>query len=296
MASDDPVVSFHRADGSAVVLGNGEHGNPITRIHGMQGFGAGPVSFATSARLAGHGSVLRGARIDERELFVPVLLEAESVPELDKVREELIRFLSILDASELTVRVSAPGRDAWREIPVVYAGGLDGDFGDGYWGVWQRLGLKFKAVDALWRGEPVSVSKQITPARKPFLSATEPFFPVKLAGSTVLGRISLDIAGDAPTSPAWTITPPGEDLLIRRLDTGVRFYLDGLITAQVVVDMAAGRVYDAVTGENLNHRTSLDSRFFDLAPGHQELEFSMVSSTSASMLHLVYRPRYLAGL
>ncbi|MGG7653497.1 phage distal tail protein [Kocuria rosea] len=290
-----PVVSLHRADGRSVVLGHPRDDVPVALTFGVEGLGAGPVSFATSPRLAGHGSVLRGVRVDERELFLPVLLRGATASEVADTRESLTRFLSPLDASMLTLRVAAPGRDTWREITVRYAGGLEGKFSEGYRGVWHRLGLEFKSVDALWRGEPVPIEKQVDAAHKPFLSQTVGFFPVVLADSTVAGRISVDIAGDAPTPPVWYITPPGEDLLIRNVRTGARFYLSGLLTQQIVVDMEAGRVYEAATGENLNHRTSMDTRFFELAPGRQEIEFSMIGATSASKLELVYSPRYLAG-
>lgn len=296
MASGDPVVSLLRADGRELVLGNGEPGAQITRMYGAEGLGLGPVSFATSPRLAGNGSVLRGERVDERELFIPVLLEADDVVALDSLRESLTVFLSPLDSSELVVRVTSPGRDEWRELPVRYAGGLEGDFGDGYHGDWQKVGLKFKALDALWRGQPVTITKMVDAAYKPFLSASVEFFPVVLADSTVAGRISVDIAGAAPTLPVWTVTPPGEDLLIQDLSTGARLYLDGLLPGQVTVDMAQGRVTVASTGENLNDRLSLDTRFFALSPGHQEIAFSMVGASSASRLDLTYTPRYLAGL
>lgn len=290
-----PVISFHRAGGGSLALGNGA--GPITRLNGMQGIGVAPTRFATSPRLAGHGTVMRGKRLEERDLFIPVLLEAESMSGLDELREGLVRFLSPLDPRELTLRVTVPGRDRWREIPVHYSSGLQGDYGSSYFGHWEKLGLEFKAADALWRGQPLSVpSQQLDGAVKPFLSKTQPFFPVKLAASTVAGRVTVEVAGDAPTRPVWTITPPGEDLRIEHLESGARFGIDGLITEPIVIDMHRRGPYLASSGERLWNRVPLDAgTLFELTPGRNTVQFSMVGSTPESGVDMTYSPRFLAG-
>lgn len=289
-----PVVSLHRSGGGSLVLGNGA--GPITRLNGMQGFGVAPVGFSTAPVLAGHGSVLRGRRLEERELFVPIMMEAETMSGLDEIRDGLTRLLSPLDDRELTLRVSVPGRGRWREIPVHYSRGLQGDYGTSYFGTWEKLGLEFKATEALWRGEPVQVSRQVAPGVKPFLSQTEPFFPVILAGSTIAGRIDIDVQGDAPTAPVWTITPPGEDLSIRHVGTGARFYLDGLLTETIHLDMGSGRLWSASSPDGgLWDRVSVDTRLFELTPGRNQVDVVFVGATPDSMVHVHYSPRYLAG-
>lgn len=290
-----PTISLHRAGGSSVTLGPASSG-AVRLLYGSQGLGVAPTSFSTNPRVAGHGSVLRGHRLDEREVFIPVLLWGESMSELNLTRDELTSFLSPLDGRPLTLRVSSPDRERWREIPVRYSGGLQGDYGQGYHGHWQRTGLEFKAVDALWRAEPLQVSRQVAPPRKPFLSATTNFFPVELAAATISGRIEVDMVGDAPTHPVWTVTPPGDDLTIKHVETGHRFFLGGTLTETVTIDMEAGSL-TSVTYPNgeLWDRVSLDSRLFELDPGPNTLEFSMVNATANSMVHVTYSPRFLAG-
>jgi hypothetical protein len=292
-----PTISFHRAGGGSFTLGAAGSDAPVQSIHGAEGLGVAPVSFSTSPRLAGHGSVLRGERLNERDPFIPVYMEAPTMSELNGVRGDLLRFLSPLDKRELTLRVDVPGRDRWREIPVRYSRGLEGDYGDGYHGTWEKRGIEFKAVDALWRGEPESVpSRQLDGAMKPFLSTTVPFFPVKLAGSTVAGRAVLEVGGDAPTRPVWTITPPGQDLRITHVETGARFGVDGLIAEPIIIDMNRRGPYLASTGERLWARVPLDwGQLFELTPGRNTVEFSMVGSTPESIVHMTYSPRYLAG-
>ena len=290
----DFTVELVRATGESVVLGDGNTDEPLLLLQGSQGLGVAPQDLSLTPVLAGHGAVLRGARSTDRDIKLPVLVDTNSFDDCHTQLARLQRILNPLNPTEHTVRVSRSGQDGWREIQVRYAGGLE-DQGEAYYGTWCKVGIELKAPGALWRGEPVQISQQVAPARKPFLSLTEPFFPVILASSTVAGRVSVDIAGEAPTFPVWTVTPPGEDLLIRNLTTGARLFLSGVINGQTVVDMAAGRVYSATTGTNLNDRLSIDSRFFELAPGLQELEFSMVGATAVSMLDLAYAPRYLSG-
>lgn len=263
--------------------------------HGSKGLGVAPMAFDTGAILAGHGSILRGKRLGEREILVPLMLEASSTAELDAVRDELMRMVSPLDPSPMWLRVTPPGGGPYREIRVHYAGGLDGDFGTGYWGRAQKIALQFKALEALWAGEPQVVTKQVKPAVKPFLSLTEPFFPVQLSSSLVSGVLDVTVEGDAPTWPVWSITPPGEDLLIKRPATGERFYIDGILTKPLEIDMEEGRVED-VAGTDLWARVALDSRLFQLDPGPNRLEFSMINATAASAVTAAYRPRYLAAL
>lgn len=291
-----PVISFHRAGGESFVLGAPKQGQPASLLYGSQGLGVSPVSVASSPRLAGHGSTLRGKRLEGREIFIPVLLEAPTMSDLNTIRDELTRILSPLDPRELTLRVSVEGRDGWREIPVHYVNGLSGDYGDGYYGDWQSIGLEFEALDALWRGEPVQYGRQITPSSKPFLSKTEHFFPIILSSSVVTGGLAIDVEGDAPTAPMWMITPPGDDLLIEHVDTGAKFFMDGLITEPISLDMKTGRlVAETEQDGQLWDRVSVDSRIFELTPGHNRLKFVMAGATELSRVDITYTPQYLAG-
>lgn len=295
MTWEQPRITLNREDGSELRFAAPNEGERMWLIYGSTGLGIAPATIEAAPVLAGHGSILKGRRLDEREIFIPLVLEAPTMTELDEVRAELMRFVSPLDESALTLRVTPPGDGPYREIPVYYAGGLDGDFGDGYHGTHQTIGLKFKALAALWYGEPISVQQQTNPGSKPFLSTTKNFFPVMLAGSTVTGEITLDVAGDAPTFPVWRVTPPGEDFRITRRGSPERFYIDGLMTQGYEIDMEAGTVRDT-SGADLWGRVSLDSTMFALPPGVNVLNVAMVNATEASMIEVSYRPRYLAAL
>lgn len=290
------IVSFHREGGESITLGTGAVGEELLFLNGSQGLGVGPVSFASTPIPGGHGSLLQGERVDERDLLVPVLIDAETPQRADELRGTLRRVLSPMDPRPLYLRVKVEGLGGYREMPVRYRAGLDGNFGADYHGTWEKLPLEFRSFDALWSGAPMTVSQQVAPSTKHFLSDTQSFFPVMLASSTVAAQTTFTVAGDAPTWPVWTITPPGEDLNIVHVSSGRRFYLDGPLTETVRLDMSTGALTSASfpLGE-LWDRVSEDSTLFELNPGRNVLEFSFVGASTDSMVHMEYRPRYLAA-
>lgn len=298
MSTPHVIITLHRAGGDFVTLG-AVHStdSPLVLVEGAQGLGMAPTSHTTAQRLVGHGSIHRGTRMDEREIFLPFLLDPGAGPvEYNAWLERVSRLVSPLDERELTLRVTPIGRTSWREIPVKYAGGLE-DTGELYRGDYGTIGLKFKAFDALWRGQPITHKQQVNPGRKPFLSATSPFFPVMLADAVIAGEITLNVTGDSPTWPTWTVSPPGSDLTIVKRRTGQTFQLLGLIGETITLDMRRGRLTSATypNGELWDRVPPDKGATFQLEPGSNALQFAMVGASEASFLHLVYQPRYLRG-
>lgn len=279
---DSPIVSFSR-DGETFTLGRGPE-DTVLHLYGSQGLGLPPVTLAKSDRLAGDGSIVRGVRYGDREVYVPLLIDAGSMAECDAIRRSLYALLAP-DLGPVEVRVQ--GTDTDRYISGYLTGGLEGDFGDGYHGAWQTLGLTFDCVDPWWMGAQHLEELQVAPGSKPFISDTVPFFPVVLAGSTVQGVFMVDVSGDAPVRPVWQVTGPGTDLTIR----------DGANKLAVSGSFAAGEVvtFDARTGTITPDRwddVTLDSDLFLLSPGQHRITVTMVGATPDSMVRLVYRERH----
>lgn len=296
MSATKTVLSFRREGGQTIRLGNGEHGRAFHLLEGSLGLGIAPASFASTAVPSGHGSHLRGKRLEERDVFVPVLVEASSPASLITEKDRLERLLSPVDPRPLWLRVEVPGRDEYRELPVHYAGGLQGDYGSEAGYDFLRLGIQLRSFSAFWYGAEKTISRSVDPGSKPFLSATEPFFPIVLADSTVDAQLKLNVVGDAPTFPVWTITPPGEDLNIVHTTTGRKFFVDGNLTETLTIDMEEERLSSATIAEaTWWDRVSADSHPFPLLPGENVLEFSLVGADSTSLVHVTYRPRFLAG-
>ena len=168
--SDSPIVSFSR-DGEVFELGRSGT-DPVLHMYGSTGLGVAPVSIASSERLAGDGSVVRGVRYDRRDVFIPLFMEAPSTGELSRVRRELAGLLAP-HRGPVEVRVQDPATGTDRMIRGYYREGLDGDFGDGFHGFWQTLGLTFECPDPWWLGPERTQSLQLNPGSKPFLSEGE---------------------------------------------------------------------------------------------------------------------------
>ncbi len=286
--SDSPIVSLSRG-GETFTLGRGPD-DPVLHLYGSTGLGLAPVDIASSDRITGDGSVVRGVRYGAREVFLPLLMESDSVAGLSRMRRELNRLLAP-HLGPVEIRVEDPASGTDRMIRGYYREGLDGDFGDGFHGSWQTLGLTFECPDPWWLGPEQMVELRVNPGSKPFLSATVPFFPVVLAQSTVQGRFDVTIEGDGPVWPSWEVLGPGTDLVIARGTDRIEIAGAFSPTAPVSIDTAAGRISPDRWAD-----TSLRSRLFSLDPGHQSLTVTLVSATPATLVRLTYRERYLEGV
>lgn len=285
--SDSPIVSFSR-NGETLTLGRGPE-DSVLHLYGSTGLGLAPVSVASSPRLSGDGSIVRGVRYDARELFVPLMLEAASTGELSAVRRNLTALLAP-HLGEVEVRVQDPATGTDRMIRGLLKDGLEGDFGSGYYGSWQTLGLIFECHDPWWLGPEQVTELRINPGSKPFISTSATFFPVMLAQSTVQGRFQVDIQGAGPVLPVWEVVGPGEDLVISngraRIEVGGAFAAG----SPVVLDAASGRITPDRWAD-----VSLRSRLFALEPGSQTITVTLVGATTDTLVRLTYRERYLEG-
>lgn len=286
--TDSPVVSFSR-DGQVFELGRSGT-DPVLHMYGSTGLGLAPVSVASSERLAGDGSIVRGVRYDQREVYIPLFMDAPSTGELSVMRRDLTALLAP-HSGPVDVRVEDPVTGSDRMIRGYLTDGLTGDFGDGYRGSWQTLGLTFECPDPWWLGPERLVSLQVNPGSKPFLSNTVEFFPVMLAQSVVVGEFEVTIDGDGPVFPSWEIVGPGSDL---RISNGTDVIeIDGEFPAgeSTVIDASTGRIMPDRWAD-----TSLRSRLFALNPGHQTITVSLTGATPDTVVRLVYRERYLEGV
>lgn len=285
--SDSPVVSFSR-NGEVLTLGRGSD-DPVLHLYGSTGLGLAPVSVASSDRLSGDGSIVRGVRYGAREVFVPLMLEAESTAALSEVRRSLTALLAP-HLGEVEVRVQDPVTGTDRMIRGYLREGLEGDFGSGYHGSWQTLGLTFECPDPWWLGPEQVTELRINPGSKPFISTSATFFPVMLAQSTVQGKFQVDIQGAGPVLPVWEVVGPGEDLVISngraRIEVGGAFAAG----STVVLDAASGRITPDRWAD-----VSLRSRLFALEPGSQTITVTLVGATTDTLVRLTYRERYLEG-
>lgn len=295
MPQFDPVITLSRGEES-IQLGSDDFYPGKLLTYGVTGLGIAPVESEIVSIPSGHGALLRHTRLKEREIFLPVTLFGRSYEECDRHRDEL---MALVDPTKgpvrITVQSKTRNRDA-RWIEAIYSDGLDGDYGAGHTGFTHKIGLKFKAPLAFWSKDTVSRIWQIAPGVKPFLSRSQEFFPVILTSSAIAGAFRIEIEGEQPVWPTWTVTGPGTDLTIAANGKKIH-YEGGLRMGEVVtIDAGEGDVYNAAnTAGQLWSRISLDSEFFQLQPGLNDIQVTLTEASKDSMLTMAYRPQYLAG-
>lgn len=288
-----PIVTFSR-DGQEVVLGRSGDA-PVLHLNGSEGLGVGPVETSDSERLGGDGSITRGVRFGKREVFIPLLVEMESVRELNEWRRALNRLVAPVSGdparSFVDITVEDPTTGSSRMIRGLYTGGLEGNFGSDYHGSWQTLGLTFECPDPWWLGPERLRTLQVAPGTKPFISQTVPFFPVVLAPSNVVGAWDIDIAGDGAVWPSWEVVGPGRDLVIESGDNRLSI-LGGFPSTPVLIQTRPRRVTPRERFRDLTQGSVL----FPLEPGRQQIRVSLVGATPDTFVRMVFRERFLEAV
>ncbi|WP_443095026.1 phage distal tail protein [Rothia koreensis] len=295
MPKFDPTVTISRGS-TSINLGSDVTDDGYILKQGVTGLGIAPVEHELSSIPSGHGALLRHTRLTERELFFPVFVYGDSYEQVDKRRDALF---SLVDPVKGPVRVSVQSRTRnsdVRWVDAVYSEGLDGDYGTDFGGCYQHIGLTLKVPSAFWSADPVSRLFQIKPGVKPFISKSSEFFPVILSSSSVAGVFAIRVDGDKPVWPIFTVTGPGSDLTIEANGKRIKYEGDIKVGRRITFDTAAGDVYDKnnPNGELWN-RVSLDTDFFQLEPGVNQVKVTFTGATEASLLELTYKPQYLTG-
>lgn len=285
-----PVITFSR-DGKALELGTGSEEDAILHLHGTTGLGLPPAEISLTQKIGWDGSHLGGVRYQPREIFIPIFIQKQTRAEATAARRELYDLLAPSKGPvKITVEDAASGSK--RSISGLLKKGLEGDFGDGFHGHYQTLGLEFICPDPWWEGDSKMITHKIGPAVKPFISRREKFFPVILSKSTIQGEFAVNIEGDGPVYPAWQITGPGADLLIT--DGENEFRLNHSIKAGEIVTIDSK---NHVITPDLWDAVPLSSRLFNLKPGLNHLKVSLVgSSPETTSVSLVYAEKYLEAI
>lgn len=290
MWENAPIVEFVR-DGETFTLGR-RPGDVVVHMTGSEGLGLAPVNIDSSPRLGGDGSVYRGMRYDEREVYIPLAILGDTMDEVNERRRALVDFVAP-DRGMVWIRITDPLTSEVREIEGLYSSGLEGTYDDTYRAVWQTLGLKFWCGDPWWKGPERIRTLRIAPGSKAFTSQTVPFFPIVLAPSNVVGEFDVPVQGDGEVWPTWEVVGPGRDLVIARGTD--RITLSGELQpgTQGRIEVQPDDVI--VTPVSWWPRIGMDAAFFPLQPGANRLRVEMTSASLDSVVRLVWRERYRKG-
>lgn len=284
----NPIVSFSRA-GKTIVLGR-TPSDDVVHLYGSTGLGLPPVQLAFSDRIGGDGSVFRGQRYGNREVFIPLAVWKKTKAEVTEFRRRLYHELAP-HKGMVNIRIVDPGTGTSRFIEGYLKEGLEGDFGEDFRGNYQSFGLTFECPDPWWQGDLKEITLRLNPGVKPFISNTVPFFPVVLGRSAAQGTFNIEVAGDDAVYPVWEFVGEGSDPTIKAGSS--QFVINTTLKAgqKIVMDMGTGMM----TPDQWQN-VPLTSQPFRLEPGRTTLTATMVNATVDSMIRGTYRERFLEGI
>lgn len=290
-----PAIILSDVDGNTITAGAD---GPYVIMPGAQGFGMAPTSLFADPLPEDDGSLFRGLRLGERDIFLPIAVLAQTYDELRDRRRFLERLVDP-HRGPVTVTVAHPDGQR-REATGYYAGGMEGSYGSGEFGAsWQTLGITIRCQDPSWYGDLVSVTFTTAEAADPFLDATDAFLPVTLGSSQVIGSIEINNPGDSTAQPTWLIKGPGSGFTADNDSTDKSFEITGTIDTARTITVDTRRSVQTVTddlGVNLWARLAIGSSLWPLVPGPQTVTLTMASATGASRVTVRYRPRYRSAL
>lgn len=282
-------LTWHGGDGWTQILNDQPQGY---RVHkGVTGLGKPPRAIVAETSPLVDGEDITDEWDEPRTVMLPMTVWGpDNATFLARLRA---LALSLKSPGEFEV-AQADGRR--RRIRAHYAGGLEGDESRDLGGdtTWCRFVLSLRCPDPYWFDPtPVTPKWQYSSAGT-FLG--DPFLPLRIGSSQVLGPATVNNPGDVPSWPEWTITPPNSDVTLLDRDTGASLALSGSIPA--------GRSLTIVTepGERQNVMLSDGTDWWDhltgtpvfwpIRPGTSNISVLLTGASPGSEVQLSFRPRY----
>lgn len=283
-------VTWHAPDGSELPMM--ARGPGVHVLAGGEGWGAAPRA-TTRRSLAVGGTMARWSHAAERLISLPLHLQAEDEAAMVTLRRRLARLMT---QTTPPAGVPRPGTlrvtradGTWREIDALYVDGLSWTDDTVAGPYIDRPVLQLVAPDPWWYGD-ATVALEFGPTQQ--RDYLDPYETV--SASTRLGTVELDIAGDVPVSPVWTIAGPADSATVQYPD-GPGWTFDTALTAgeTVTIDVQQYTVTDATGANRIADLAWPTSTLFTLQPGPQELTLSLVGGVpDESEIRLEYRPRW----
>lgn len=261
----------------------------LTDLKGITGRGLPPVDFQDLVVPLQPGSAFRSVRDQRRDLVIPVLCDGSSKIDYREQLRTIARRLHPSSTSGVLQVATIDGTT--RELDAWYVDGFQWieEHPD-----WMTPSLLFRAVDPYWRDVDWAQTDYVTGTAATFF----PFFPLSLSSSEVFAADSVDNGGDVESWPMWMVTGPGSGLVLRNLTTGELLALTATLGAgeSVTIDTTPGvKTVTKNDGTNLFSGLSSDSSLWSLAPGSNSIQIELTSATSASVVSLRWRRRWLTA-
>ena len=261
----------------------------VTLLDGVTGFDMPPTSTSATVPVGWDGSLLQSTRIPDREVFLPLLLAADTADDLRTLKRRVAKLLSP-KAGDVTVTVNHG--DDTRLIDGRFASGFDGPVtGDP---LTTAVGVVLRCSDPWWQAPETTVEQFDANPSKPLLSATEDFFPMEVTGSQAIGDVTITNPGDTDAWPIIDITGPGTDLVMTNTTLGLSFGLSDVAVGETLtVDTRRG-VQTLVddNGDAAWDRLTPGSQLWPLAAGDNDIDLLILSTDADTRVVVTYRALY----
>lgn len=258
---------------------------------GTTGLQSPPYALTTVTYAGVDGANVQAIRAEPNTPTLGIRMEAKSMEEFKRKRRALVHAMR---------PKAGPGRltvtQEWgesRSLLCYCTEGLEGneDFAVTGPGRWWKVLLKFYAPSPWWLGAPMALNVGLG-GGQPFF----PFFPLRLAPSSVRGQFTVDLSdSDAPSYPVWTITGPGTSLTLSNLTTKRRITVNAALAAgeTMVIDTRPGlQSVRRGDGTNLMGALASDPALWPLVEGVNTVVAQLEGAGDASRVSGVYEPRF----
>lgn len=242
------------------------------------------------------GEINRGFRTEARDITIPILMYAVGRADFKAMRSALFTDLNPRSGAPGTLTVTEPDGSDSRSIDCFYAGGLEGLLDDESQGQEFSIALiEFRAPDPYWVGASISPR----PLKPPdTTSGWLPLFPITVTAGQVLGNATITNTGQAPAFATFTITGPATSINLVNNTTGEHITLAYNLASghSITINTREGRKsirLDGVT--NLYPYLTLDSTLWALAPGVNDVTFTLPGQAPETTLAFSYQERFLAA-
>lgn len=244
--------------------------------------------FKRDEKWIGEVGLLTGLRADVREVFLPLLVKAES---LQAALRLCARYWNPR-IGDGTLKVEDDSGNA-RILKCRYAGGLEGDGRNSGPG-WQKIGFRLRALQPYWQDE--QYQDYVFVLDSPVLFFQSSFFPLHISKGTIDGNVTVNNPGEVETYPLVTATGPLTALEIQNITTGktINFPILMMTASDILTIDARPEILSVkINGNNAFSLLSTLSSLWTIQPGSNQLKIVTTGTSSNSSVMLSFAARYL---
>ena len=244
--------------------------------------------FKRDEKWIGEVGLLTGLRADVREVFLPLLVKAESLQ--DALRLCAKYWNPRIGDGTLKVMDDLGNT---RILKCRYAGGLEGDGRNSGPG-WQKIGLRLRALQPYWQDE--QYQDYVFALDSPVLFFQSSFFPLHISKGTIDGNVSVNNPGEVEAYPLITATGPLTALEIQNVTTGKTINFPALtMTASdtLTIDTRPEILSVKINGNSAFSLLSASSSLWTIQPGSNQLKIVTAGTSSNSSVTISFATRYL---